>query len=417
VKRESLDRRSFIGTVAGTAAYLLTEEIRAEQAPASTFSGSPVKFGVIGIGHWGREILTSLSRLPSAQVTAICDTYEPYLKKGTEIAPKAAGFLDYKKLIESPETEAIVLATPTHLHREIAVAALQAGKHLYCEAPLATTVEDTRAIYEAAKKSRSLFQSGLQGRSNELYQHVGKFVKTGVLGSTAQVTAQWNKKLSWKRAAPTDDRERELNWRLSSKTSSGLVGEIGIHQLDLINWFLKSAPLSVTGFGSTLSWKDGRDIADTIQIVFDYPGGLRTLLSMTLANSFSDSYTLFQGSNSSLLLREKRGWMIKEADSPLLGWEVYARKEPLHNETGIVMVADATKLLEAGKEPGKDGSAELTRDPLLAALENFTISIRNGQKPAAGALEGLIATIITIKANEAVLSGNRVSIPAELFSA
>ena len=66
------------------------------------------------------------------------------------------------------------------------------------------------------------------------------------------------------------------------------------------------------------------------------------VFTSTLASSFSDSYSLFQGSNSSLMLREKRGWLMKEADSPLLGWEVYARKEPIHEETGICMIADPT---------------------------------------------------------------------------
>ena len=76
----------------------------------------------------------------------------------------------------------------------------------------------------------------------------------------------------------------------------------------------------------------------------ELPNG-RANFRATLASSFGGAYTIFNGSNSSLLLKENRGWLIKEADSPLLGWEVYARKESVHDETGIAMVADATKLL------------------------------------------------------------------------
>lgn len=408
MKDDTIGRRDFLRTTAAGLLVIFSEkELRAamQEAPVK---GPPVKFGVVGLGQWGKEILSMLSRLPSAQVTAICDTYQPYLKKGQEVAPKAAPQADYRKLLESPDVEAVVVATPSHLHKEIALAAIQAGKHVYCEAPLASTVDDAKAIALAAQASKQIFQAGLQGRSNSLYRHIGNFVKTGVPGTPAQVYAQSNKKQSWRRVAPTPEREAELNWRLSSKTSTGLIGEVGIHHFDVINWYLKGLPMSVTGFGAIVNWKDGRDVPDTVQCIFEYPKSVHAVFSSTLASSFSDAYTLVQGSNSSLMLREKRGWMVKEADSPLLGWEVYARKEPVHNETGIAMVADATKLLAAGKEPGKEGSTETTQEALYLALEDFTRSIREGGKPAAGPVEGYQATALAIKANEAIVSGSKI---------
>jgi len=415
---DAIDRRDFFkGAAAGLIVVLLDGELSAASlAQELPPVGPPVRFGVIGVGQWGKEILSTLSRLPMAQITAICDNYEPYLKKGQEIASKAVALADYRRLLESPEVEAVVVATPSHLHKDIALAALQSGKHVYCEAPLATTVDDAKAIALAAEQATKLrFQTGLQGRSNALYQHVSQFVKSGVLGNTAHVTAQWNKKQSWRRAAPTPEREQELNWRLSQKTSSGLLGEVGIHQLDLINWYLKGLPIAVTGFGAVVNWNDTRDVADTVHCVFEYPKNVRAIFSSTLISSFSDAYTLFQGSNSSLMMREKRGWLVKEADSPLLGWEVYARKETIHNETGISLVADATKLLEAGKEPGKDGPLEPAQTALFRALENFTRSIREGSKPACGPIEGYQATVVGVKANEAILSGARLALQKSWF--
>jgi len=115
------------------------------------------------------------------------------------------------------------------------------------------------------------------------------------------------------------------------------------------------------------------------------------------------------------MMREKRAWMVKEADSPLLGWEVYARKEPIHNETGISLVADATKLLEAGKEPGKDGPLEPVQTALFRAFENFTRSIRQGSKPVCGHIERYQATVVAVKANEAILSGAKLVLQKSLF--
>jgi hypothetical protein len=108
--------------------------------------------------------------------------------------------------------------------------------------------------------------------------------------------------------------------------------------------------------------------------------------------------------------------MVKEADSSLLGWEVYARKEKVYDETGICMIADATKLIEAGKEPGKYGPVEPVKKPLQVALENFTKSISDGSKPAADALDGYRSTVSVIKANEAVISAKKIFFERELFN-
>jgi hypothetical protein len=139
------------------------------------------------------------------------------------------------------------------------------------------------------------------------------------------------------------------------------------------------------------------------------------LFTSTLASSFSDSFTVFQGSNSSLLMREKAGWMIKESDSPLLGWEVYARKEPVHNETGIAMVADASKILAAGDKPSDEKFNKPLQEPLGLALENFARSVRTDSNTVCGVREGYEATVAAIKANEAIASSSRVVLDRSLF--
>ena len=413
------ERRDFLKTaMAGLTLLFTEEELRAaiDWDDEQAIQGPPVRFGVIGLGQWGRELLTHLTRLPAANVVMLCDLYAPSLRRSAELAPKATAVEDYRRLLESSEVEAVVVATPTHLHREVVAAALQAGKHVYCEAPFATTIEDAAAIARAAQQAPKLrFQAGLQGRSNALYRHIHQFVQTGVLGQTAQVYSQANRKESWRRPAPNAERERELNWHLIKATSIGLPGELGIHHFDLTSWYLRARPESVQGFGSIMNWNDGREIPDTVQCLLEYPRNLRQIFSSTLASSFSGAYSLMQGSDSSLLLRENRGWMVKEADSPLLGWEVYAKKEEIHNETGICMVADATKLLEAGKEPGQEGSMEPSQSAPALALSHFVRSIREEKPVACTALQGYQANVVAIKAHEAVMSGTRVTIPASLY--
>jgi predicted dehydrogenase len=411
------DRREFLKTAAGTLALLLSRQgLASAQAPAAApLAGPPVRFGVVGLGTWGREILDALGRTESAQVTCICDVYEPFLKRAAAGAPKAETTTDWRRLLESPTVDAIVVATATPDHREIALAALQARKHVYCEAPIAASIEDARAIATTAKSATGVvFQAGLQGRSNLLYRHVLQFVKSGVLGDVALVNAQWSKKDSWRRVAATPERERALNWRLD-KASPGLMGEIGIHQLDLVSQYLGVRPSAIVGSGGITAWRDGRETPDTAVCLIEF-GKSRATVRATLASSFGGAYTIFQGSNSSLLLKESRGWLIKEADSPLLGWEVYARKESVHDETGIAMVADATKLLQAGKEPGTDLPLEPEKPALVVAFESFINSIRTGAPSACGPTEAYSATVAALKANAAVVTNSRIELRPEDYA-
>jgi predicted dehydrogenase len=419
-----MNRREFIKdtTVSTLSLAALTAGARELHAQAAKPayddkpSGPPVNCGVIGLGAQGREMLDTLPRLGILPPVAICDNYAPFLKRSGDAAPKATAYDDYRKLLDDKNVQAVLIATPSHQHKEIAIAALQAGKHVYCEAPIAHTVEDARAIALAATGAPKLvFQSGLQNRVHPQYLHVDKFVRSGELGKFALARGQWHKKTSWRRASSTPEQAKELNWRLSRETSPGLVGEVGIHSLDLANWFFGAHPVAVTGFGSILLWDDGRDVPDTVQTVVEYPGGIRLIFDATLANSFDDTYNVFHGSRSAIFMRGERAWMVNEADAPLDGWIVYARKEQVNNDVGIALVADATKLLALGKQPGKDGFIDPGKTLLYYGLEAFAKSVQASTPSAAGALEGYQATVTALKANEAILSGSKVEYRKEWF--
>lgn len=378
------------------------------QEERETPTEPPVPCGVVGLGPQGRALLAALSRLPNAPVVGLCDTYEPFLKRSQEIAPNATLHTDYRALLSQAGLQAVFVATPSHLHREIALAALQAGKHVYCEAPLSSDLEECREMAQAAPAPPQIFQVGQQFRASPLHQHVRKFMEAQVLDKIVQVRAQWHKRESWRRAAPTPERERQVNWRLDPAVSAGLLGEVGLHQIDTVSHFLKQWPQAVSGFGSVLAWADGREVADTVQCVLEYPNGLRMVYEATLANSFDGAYELLLGTHGSILLRGQRGWLFKEADSPLLGWEVYAKKEQLGDETGIVLIANATKLIELGQEPSEAAALEEGKDELYYSVESFLTAIRTGEQPVCTALDGLRAAVVALKANEAVRTGTRI---------
>lgn len=434
-----LSRREFVKGAALTLAMLAgAEELHAAPAPASP-TGPQVPSGVVGLGARGREILASLGRLGTT-VAAICDTYEPMVNRSKSAAPKAVTYGDYRKLLDDKAVQAVFIATPTHKHKQVTLDALAAGKHVYCEAPLSNTIEEAREIARAGKAAKTIFQPGLQARCNMQAIHVGKFVHTGALGHLSEARAQWHSKTSWRAAAPSAEREAELNWRLKRETSSGLIGEIGIHQIDTGTSYVKARPLSVTGFGGILVYNDGRDVPDTVQCVIEYPENVRMVYDATLANSFDGAYELFLGSDAAIILRDQRAWMFKEADAGQLGWEVFARKDEMvigdvasgsgvQLGTGIALVADATKQLALGKQPGQIGT-DVSKTSLYQAIDGFLKSCQKGERVFAkeatkddpkpplvpGAVEGFEATVVALKANEAVLSGSKVTFQPDWFT-
>lgn len=375
--------------------------------------GPPVKLGIIGLGAQGRDIIGNLNKLPNGPIVAICDNYKSSIKRASEAAPNAKTTENYKEVLDNPDVQAVVIATPTHLHKEIALAAIQAGKHVYLEAPMAHTIDDARAIAKAAQGSSKIFQVGLQFRENPQHHHVFKFFRTGACGKTALARSQYNKKNSWRRASPNPEREKALNWRLYSESSLGLVGEIGMHHVDTVGWYLDTLPLSVTGFGGILQWQDDRQTPDTVQALYEFPNGVRMNFNSTLANSFEGEHQVFFGSDAAVLIRDNRAWMFKEVDAPLLGWEVYARKDEFLTDSGIALVANATKILAQGKKPAE--AASESDSPLRYALGRFIEHINDNTKPEANWQAGLTSAVIAIKSNEAVLNGTKVQFDKAWF--
>jgi hypothetical protein len=199
----------------------------------------------------------------------------------------------------------------------------------------------------------------------------------------------------------------------------------------------------VTGFGTLALWKDGRDVPDTVKAILEFPGGVTMTYDATLANSFDGEYGMFYGTDAAVMLRESKAWLFKEVDSPLLGWEVYASKEVFYKETGIVLKANASKSVPANAPGGQQPQESPFKDtPLFSSLqvflknstdvtdkikfavdqygaddkESIAAEVAKVQvRPAATYLEGFQSAVTVIKANEAILAGQRLVLKPEWF--
>jgi len=451
------NRRDFLknASLATMVAMVGGVELRADDTAKSADSEltkipphPPINVAVIGLGGRGREILSTLAKLDNEHntpVVAICDTFPHALRKAGDDAPKAQKYDDYTKLLADPNVQAVLIATPTGTHREIALAAIAAGKHVYCEAPLANTIEDTKAIARAARDAvKQVFQPGLQQRSHPQIEFLLPFIRSGALGKYVMVRAQWHANDSWYKAAPTPEREDALNWRLHHATSTGLLGEEGIHQIDTVSNFLRGRPLAVTGFSSTIrSYDDHREVPDTVQAVFEFAHGVNFFHDLTICNSFEKAYEVYLGEEAAMMMRDFKAWLFKEANAHEGGWEVYARHDRFYNETGIALVAGASK--QTTLAGSMESFNPYEHDPLYYALEAFTDkagrqtreikdfydSYPDGtvadlldqlktdpalkSKPAANWQDGLDATVMAIIANQAAIKKQRIAFEKEWF--
>ncbi|GBC97886.1 scyllo-inositol 2-dehydrogenase (NAD(+)) [bacterium HR17] len=405
---QELTRREFLRVTA------LTGLLTAVAGRTTVKAQGVVNCAVIGTGEYGRNLLSYLIKVPTAKVVALCDIYEPHLKKALDIVGQpVATYDDYRKVLDDKEVHAVIIATPPHTHKPIALDALQAGKHVWCEVPLALTIDDARTIAKAATQTGLVFQAGLQRRYNPAYEHAVKFMRTGAIGRPTLTQAQWHQKTSWRRPIRDEKWERQLNWKLYRDTSGGLFTEVALHQFDTARWFLRALPTAVAAWGSTVLWQDGREVPDTIQCVLEFPDGVRMTYHATLTNSYQGAFDLFAGEFGTIYLSGFYGVLFKEADAPSLGWEVYAKRERIAQSEGFLLVANATKLIEQGKLPGEEGFKPALEDhEEFAALSRFVAAIAEGKKPAVSAAEGFEATVVALKAVEAWRTGTSQTIKA-----
>jgi predicted dehydrogenase len=403
------NRRTFIRQTAGALAGLSIVPDSWEALPV--VQGSPVKIGIVGVGRQGRAIIAELQKIKQVEIAALCDVSAPRLEAAAGQLKGVATFAEHRQLLDAQTgVTAIVVATPTHLHRQIVESCLAARRHVYCEAPIAASVDDCLALEKAAAAADGIIaQAGFHGRSNPMYRRAQPLVDAE-LRQLVSMYAQHHRKTSWRFPAPDAEAERAANWRLDPEVSTGLAGEFGAQQFDVAHWFRGDRyPVRVQGRGAIRLHKDGRTVPDSIELDLVWDDGVALRYQATLASSYGGVHELFVGGQAAMRLAWSHGWLFKEADAPTQGWEVYATRQEAFGDEGIVLVADATKLAAQGALAQGIG---LPHPSLYYALVDFVRSVTERTPVRCSMQEGARATIVGIMANRAVVSGESQTIPS-----
>lgn len=370
-------RRTFILAAAGSA------------APAF-LSGASVNerltVGMMGFRGRGRGLLNGFADMPDVTVKTICDVdqrlFDRSVAEVSDRQGRAPGVeSDFRRLLDDPDIDIVVMGTPTHWHAIPTVLACQAGKHVYVEKPVGHNIAEGRAMLDAARKHDRVVQVGIQSRSGTNYEEACEYIRSGVLGKVAFAKG-WESARQrgigyppdepvpdgvdyemWLGPAPKRPFNRNRfhgSWRWFFDYGAGDLGNDGVHRVDYARRGLAAGfeamgrtlpdwPTAVSAAGGKLFFDDAQEWPDTLVVTWDYPGAT--------------------------LMYEMRNWQPNPIDGEAEGAAVYG-------ENGYVVIGNGSwrafdehhRIVARGASSKNDDDARHKRDMLNA--------IRDGGRPA-----------------------------------
>jgi len=337
------------------------------------FDTKPLNLGIIGCGDRGGGIAHMLKDHPNIKVVACCDIL-PYRLDAAAEPSGSKKHKDYRALLDNRNVEAVLIASPFGLHDEMAVDAIKAEKHIYCEKTMAKGVSEIQSVIDAQNGSKKIFQTGHQYSSSELYQKVIQMIASGYVGKITAFDCQWNRNGDWRREVPDAKWERIINWRMYKEHSGGLVAELCSHQIDFICRILGENPKKIVGFGGIDYWKDGRETFDNIHMLYEFPSGVNASFTCTTSNAFEDYKVRILGDKATIILDYTRA-------------EIYVEKKALDKEVGIIDAVSGATKMAWDKGEGAPITAQ-RKDATKHALEQFYYSIRQDEPVISNMISG-----------------------------
>lgn len=257
--------------------------------------GDTIRLALIGAGGMGtQDTLTALQH-KDVELTAVCDLYQGRIEAARQKwGSNLFTTTDYKEILKRKDVDAVIIGTPDHWHQPISIAALQAGKHVYCEKPMLHAVSEGHALLDAWKKSGKVYQVGSQGMSSLGNEKAKELLASGAIGDLNYAEGFWARMSAegaWQYKIPADgntttvdwdryeiikkhafDPLRFFRWRNYLDYGTGMSGDLFVHLFSSLHFITGSmGPTKIAAMGGLRYWKDGREVPDVLLGMFDYP--------------------------------------------------------------------------------------------------------------------------------------------------
>ncbi|RKR12259.1 putative dehydrogenase [Maribacter vaceletii] len=394
-----MKRRDFVikGSIASVAVASSTTALA--NTLNFTNAANKLTIGIIGTGDRGSGLIPLINEIDNFKVVACCDTLPFRLENGLSKAPKKAkGYADYRKLLDNPDIDAVLISTPFNTHSKIALDALDAGKHVYCEKTMAKGLDGIQHLIQKTKNSNKIFQTGHQYHSSRLYTHVVDLIKNGKVGKITSFDCQWNRNGNWRRPVPKPELEKVINWRMYREFSGGLVAELCSHQIDFVNWVLDATPNKVMGIGGIDYWKDGRETYDNVNLMYEYPNGIKAKFTCLTSNAKDGYQIIVKGDKGTIIMGTRNAWFYPEG----------TKNKKIGTVDGV---AGATVTFDKNK--GYPIKVE-HQNPSKQALQDFKDSITLNSSPISNITTGANTAIAVQMGLEAMHTESIVKWPSKI---
>jgi predicted dehydrogenase len=253
------NRRDFLkGAAAGVGYWVAQQYARGQEG---TSPGDKLNVAVVGTAHQADYNIKELGKTGLVNLVAFVDVDDRFLRAAAEQTPKARRYHDYRDMLEQKDVDAVLIAIPDHMHAWVTLAALRSGRHVYCEKPLAHSVEEVRLVTETAAKEKRVTQMGTQIHAGDNYRRVVELIQGGAIGPVKEVHVwigkgwfqdhperkgmplpeglHWNLWLGPVPPRPYSPDYLPEVWRRWWAFGEGTIGDMACHWIDLPKWALK----------------------------------------------------------------------------------------------------------------------------------------------------------------------------------
>lgn len=321
MKESQTERRKFIKNSVATAAGLT---ITAALPNGVLGANDRLRIGLIGCGGRGNYLLDETFKSAVAlnvEIAALCDVWTVNLERtAARLANKQKTtpqrFARYGDLLTMKDLDAVIVATPDFAHTPILIEATKLRKDAFVEKPMATVLDHAKTAMKLVKENQTIVQIGVQRRSDPRHQAGAKLIQSGLLGKVSEIQAAWHdaaprwardysdvrhEDVDWEQYLMYLPQEpfnpaRFRRWHLYKDFTTGTPSLLGSHLMDVAIWFMDDPlPTSAVAHGGVYVWKDGREHADTMECVIEYPKGFILNYATRLGNNKPVPEVIFYG--------------------------------------------------------------------------------------------------------------------------
>ncbi len=327
-------RREFL-RIAGTAGLALpqwmVDECRAAQTPApGDLASGDLRFGLIGCGNMGTADARNAERF--GRIVALCDVDEGQLRKARTVFPQADPYADFRKLLERKDVDAVICATVDHWHALVSIAAMRAGKDVYCEKPLTLTVAEGQPLIDAQRQTGRILQTGSQQRSSVHFRLACDLIRNRRIGTVRRVEVWLPAGLRqgpfspgqvptgfdydfWLGQTPRVEYVKERThhgFRFWWEYAGGTLTDWGAHHHDIVLWALgldDSGPVTIEGKPTVEMIPGGFTAASEYQVTYTYANGVEHVCRSTTASEVNGSAKDPNGQQHGIRFVGTDGWI------------------------------------------------------------------------------------------------------------